>query len=199
MVQRLLVGCSCDRNCIADPFDRNAVYRRSELECNRFHCYGASRIWYRQPAPLHSYLTAIGLNTLGLRMERHMANAIAVADFLNGHPKVEWVNFPGFEDHICHDIARAQFNNKGFGAMLTFGLKNQETCFKFIDHLDMILNIANLGDCKTLIIHPYSSQYISFSQDLKDKLADPKLLRFSLGVEHPEDICNDLAQALDAV
>ncbi|WP_300457922.1 aminotransferase class I/II-fold pyridoxal phosphate-dependent enzyme [Desulfobacula sp.] len=151
------------------------------------------------PAPLHSYLTAIGLNTLGLRMERHMENAIRVADFLKDQPKVEWVNFPGFEDHGCHEMAKTQFCNKGFGAMLTFGLKDQAACFKFIDHLDMILNIANLGDCKTLIIHPYSSQYISFSPALKNKLADPQLLRFSLGVEHAEDICNDVAQALEAI
>jgi len=151
------------------------------------------------PAPLHSYLTAIGLNTLGLRMERHMDNAIKVASFLKEQPKVEWVNFPGFEGHNCHKIAKTQFNGKGFGAMLTFGLKDQESCFRFIDHLDMILNLANLGDCKTLIIHPYSSQYVSFPEELKNQLADPKLLRFSLGVEHVQDICNDLTQALKAV
>jgi len=151
------------------------------------------------PAPFHSFLTAIGLNTLGLRMERHMDNAVKVANFLKEQPKIEWINFPGFEDHNCHEIAKTQFNNKGFGAMLTFGLKDQDACFRFIDNLDMILNLANLGDCKTLIIHPYSSQYISFPEDLKNKLADPQLLRLSIGVEHAEDICNDLAQALEAV
>ena len=151
------------------------------------------------PAPFHSYLTAIGLNTLGLRMERHMDNAIKTANFLRKQPKVKWSNFPGFEDHKCYEIAKSQFNNKGFGAMLTFGLKDQESCFRLIDNLDMILNLANLGDCKTLIIHPYSSQYISFPEDLKNKLADPQLLRLSLGVEHVEDICNDLEQALEAV
>ncbi len=151
------------------------------------------------PAPFHSYLTAIGLNTMGLRMERHMSNAMDVAGFLNDHPKVEWVNFPGFEDHKCHQTALRQFNGKGFGAMLTFGLKDENACFKLIDNLKMILNIANLGDCKTLIIHPYSSQYVTFPDELKNRLADPTLLRFSLGVEHPEDICNDLDQALEAV
>ena len=151
------------------------------------------------PAPLHSYLTAIGLNTLGLRMERHMDNAMAAASFLKTQPKVEWVNFPGFENHNSHKIAKTQFNDKGFGAMLTFGLKGQDACFRFIDHLDMILNLANLGDCKTLIVHPYSSQYVSFPEHLKNQLADPDLLRFSLGVEHAEDICNDLEQALAAV
>ena len=151
------------------------------------------------PAPFHSFLTAIGLNTLGLRMERHMDNAIKVADFLKAHPKVEWVNFPGFAEHQSHEIAKKQFNNKGFGAMLTFGMKDQAACFRLIDHLEMILNLANLGDCKTLIIHPYSSQYISFPEDLKNQLADPKLLRFSLGIEHVEDIIYDLEQALATV
>ncbi|MBU8912194.1 MAG: aminotransferase class I/II-fold pyridoxal phosphate-dependent enzyme [Desulfobacterales bacterium] len=151
------------------------------------------------PAPFHSFLTAIGLNTLGLRMERHMDNAIKVAAFLKKQPKVEWVNFPGFKDHKCHEIAKTQFEHKGYGAMLTFGLKDQKSCFRLIDHLDIILNLANLGDCKTLIIHPYSSQYISFPEDLKNKLADPSLLRLSLGVEHARDICSDLAQALEAV
>lgn len=151
------------------------------------------------PAPFHSYLTAIGLNTMGLRMERHMSNAVAAAKFLKGNPKVEWVNFPGFEDHKCHETAKKQFGGKGFGAMLTFGLKDQDACFRLIDNLKMILNIANLGDCKTLIIHPYSSQYVTFPEELKNKLANPQLIRFSLGVEHPDDICGDLEQALEAV
>jgi len=125
------------------------------------------------PAPLHSYLTAIGLNTLGLRMERHMKNAVKVANFLKDQPKVDWVNFPGFDDHQSNKVAQAQFNGQGFGAMLTFGLKDEASCFKVVDTLEMILNIANLGDCKTLIIHPYSSQYVSFPQALRDELANP--------------------------
>jgi len=151
------------------------------------------------PAPFHSFLTAIGLTTIGVRMERHMENAVKTANFLQKHPKVSWVNFPGFEDHPCHAMAKQQFNNKGFGTMLTFGLKDQEACFKMIDSLSMILNIANLGDCKTLIIHPYSSQYISFPEEIKNKLADPCLLRFSVGIEHIDDICADLEQALEKV
>ena len=151
------------------------------------------------PAPFHSFLTAIGLTTIGVRMERHMENALKTAHFLQEHPKVSWVNFPGFEDHPCHGMATKQFNNKGFGTMLTFGLKDQEACFKLIDSLSMILNIANLGDCKTLIIHPYSSQYISFPEEVKNKLADPCLLRLSVGIEHIDDICADLEQALEKI
>ncbi len=149
------------------------------------------------PAPFHSFLTAIGLSTLGVRMEKHMENAMTVAGFLEKHPKVNWVNYPGFHDHPCHEIAKSQFNNKGFGTMLTFGLADQEACFTLIDNLKMILNLANLGDCKTLIIHPYSSQYVSFPQELKDKLADPCLIRLSVGIEHADDICRDLDQALN--
>lgn len=151
------------------------------------------------PAPFHSFLTTLGLNTLGVRMERHMKNAIRAAEFLKTHPKVEWVNFPGFTSHKSYRTAMDQFGGRGFGAMLTFGLKDQDACFRLIDHLDMILNLANLGDCKSLIIHPYSSQYISFPEDLKNQLANPKLLRFSIGIEHIDDILSDLDQALGAV
>ena len=151
------------------------------------------------PAPFHSYLTAIGLSTLGVRMEKHMANAFTVAGFLKKHPNVNWVNYPGFEDHPCHDTAKSQFGNRGFGTMLTFGLENQEACFTLIDNLKMILNLANLGDCKSLIIHPYSSQYVSFPQEVRDRLADPCLIRFSVGIEHADDICRDLDQALNAI
>lgn len=151
------------------------------------------------PAPFHSYLTAVGLNTLGLRMERHMDNAMAVASFLNDHPKVSWVNYAGLPHHVSHDLATKQFGSQGFGAMLAFGLADQNACFTLIDSAKMILNLANLGDCKTLMIHPYSSQYVSFPDDLKNELADPTLIRLSVGVEHPDDIIADLAQALEAV
>jgi len=148
-------------------------------------------------APFHSFLTAIGLSTMGVRMEKHMSNAMAVATFLKNHPKVKWVNYPGFEDHPCHAIAQQQFEGKGFGTMLTFGLADQKACFTLIDTLEMILNLANLGDSKSLIIHPYSSQYVNFPQEQRDNLSDPCLLRFSVGIEHPDDICEDLDRALE--
>jgi O-acetylhomoserine (thiol)-lyase len=150
-------------------------------------------------APFHSFLTVLGLSTMGVRMERHMTNAIQTAAFLRKHPKVTWVNFVGFSDHPCHAMAKKQFEDKGFGTMLTFGLADQDACFRLVDHLSMILNLANLGDCKTLIIHPYSSQYVSFPQELRDRLADPCLLRFSVGIEHIDDICGDLSAALEKV
>ncbi len=148
-------------------------------------------------APFHSYLAMIGMDTLALRMERHMSNAVKVAEYLNSHKKVKWVNFPGLADHPDHETACKIFKNKGFGAMITFGLENQDECFTLIDNLDMIYQLANLGDCKTLIIHPWSSQYISFAPDVRKELSiTPDLLRLSVGIENPDDIINDIDKAL---
>ncbi|MBW1786836.1 MAG: O-acetylhomoserine aminocarboxypropyltransferase/cysteine synthase, partial [Deltaproteobacteria bacterium] len=149
-------------------------------------------------SPFHAYLTAIGLDTLALRMERHMANSLEVARYLRRRPEVKWVNYPGLEDHISHETAKRQFNGRGFGGLLTFGLKDQETCFRFIDNLKMIYHLANLGDCKSLVIHPYSSQYVSFDDPTRENLSiSPEMIRLSVGIEAVEDICEDLGQALD--
>jgi len=151
-------------------------------------------------APFHSYLTMIGLDTLALRMERHMDNTLKVADYLREKPEVTWVNYPGSKDHPSHDIARKQFGDKGFGGMLAFGLKDQATCFKFINNLRMIYHLANLGDCKTLVIHPYSSQYVSFDDDTRRSLSiTADMIRLSVGIESVSDICDDLGQALDSL
>lgn len=149
-------------------------------------------------APFHSYLTMIGLDTLGIRMERQVENAFIVASFLKQRPEVFWVNYPGFRNCPSHDTARKQFGGKGYGGMLSFGLKDQKNCFKFINNLRLVYNLANLGDCKTLVIHPYSSQYFSFDEPTRKKLSiTPDMLRLSVGIESVEDICEDLGQALD--
>lgn len=149
-------------------------------------------------APLHSYLTMIGLDTLALRMERHMENAMTVAEYLRDRPEVSWINYPGLEDNPSHDTAKEQFKGKGFTGLLAFGLNNQETCFKFINNLKMVYHLANLGDCKTLVIHPYSSQYLSFDEPTRQDLSiHDDLIRLSVGIEAVEDICDDLGQALD--
>ena len=149
-------------------------------------------------APMHSYLTMIGLDTLALRMERHMANALEVAHYLRSRPEVIWLNYPGMANHPSNGIARKQFGGKGFGGMLTFGLKNQAACFQLIDNLRLIYHLANLGDCKSLVIHPYSSQYVSFDNPAKERLSiRADMIRLSVGIEAVEDICEDLGQALD--
>ncbi len=151
-------------------------------------------------APFHSYLAMIGMDTLALRMERHMSNALTTAQYLNSHKKVKWVDFSGLPDHPDHALAGKVFNNKGFGAMIAFGLEDQDQCFTLINNLDMIYHLANLGDCKTLIIHPWSSQYVSFEPDVKKELSiTPDLLRLSVGIENPDDIINDIDKALDKV
>jgi O-acetylhomoserine (thiol)-lyase len=151
-------------------------------------------------APWHSYLTMVGLDTLALRMERHLENTLQVARYLRARPEVLWVNYPGLEDHPSHNMARNLFKEKGFGGMLTFGLKDQDACFKLIDNLGLIYHLANLGDCKTLVIHPYSSQYVAFDEPTREKLSiTPDMIRLSVGIEAQEDICEDLGQALDSL
>ncbi len=151
-------------------------------------------------APFHSFLTVVGLDTLALRMERQMENARTVARYLADQEKVLSVNYPGFKDHPNFPTAQKQFGKKGFGAMLTFRLEDQAACFRFLDSLKLICQLANLGDCKTLAIHPYSSQYITFEEQKRIDLAIfPNMIRLSVGIEGAADICRDLGQALEAV
>lgn len=148
-------------------------------------------------APFQSYLTLIGLDTLALRMERHLSNAIKLAEFLDGHPKVKWVNFPGLAKSPAHETAKAQFQGKGYGALLTFGLESEKACFDLIRNVKLAYHLANLGDCKTLLIHPWSSQYLSFTEESRHANGvTPDLVRVSVGVEAAEDIMDDFDQAL---
>jgi O-acetylhomoserine (thiol)-lyase len=148
-------------------------------------------------APLHSYLTMLGLDTLALRMERHLANAAAIAAWLSEQPRVKWVNYAGLAANPSHAVAARQFQGKGFGGVVAFGLADQAECFRFIDSLRMIYHLANLGDCKSLVIHPYSSQYLSFPEEIRRQLAiTPDLIRLSVGIEDVGDIKADLARAL---
>ena len=149
-------------------------------------------------APFHSFLTMIGLDTLALRMERHMSNAQKLAEHLAGHKKVRWVNYPGLPTSPSHEIATRQFAGKGYGALLTFGLADQGACFRFIDNVKLAYHLANLGDSKTLVIHPYSSQYVSFTDEKRRELSIPaEMVRVAVGIEHPDDIIADFEQALE--
>jgi O-acetylhomoserine (thiol)-lyase len=151
-------------------------------------------------APLHSFLTVIGLDTLALRMERHMSNAQKLAEYLAGNKKVRWVNYPGLSASPSHEVAKRQFAGKGYGALLAFGLADQQECFKFIANVKLAYHLANLGDCKTLVIHPYSSQYVSFTEEKRKELSiPPEMVRVSVGIEHPDDIIADFEQALKAI
>ncbi len=149
-------------------------------------------------APLHAYLAFIGLDTLALRMERHQENAMKVARFLASRPEVRWVNYPGLDESPSHATAKRMFGGRGYGGLLTFGLADRDQCFRFIDGLELVYHLANLGDCKSLVIHPASSQYLSFPPEIREKLAiTDDLVRLSVGIEAADDIIADLAQALD--
>ncbi|MBA4393303.1 MAG: O-acetylhomoserine aminocarboxypropyltransferase/cysteine synthase [Desulfobacca sp.] len=151
-------------------------------------------------SPFHSYLTMLGLDTLALRMERIMKNAERLASFLKSHRSVTWVNYPGFEEHPAHILAAQQFQGKGFGGMITFGLNDQAACFTFINRLRLLYHLANLGDCKTLVIHPASSQYLSFDEETRQRLdIRSDMVRLSVGIEDADDLCEDLEQALEGL
>jgi len=148
-------------------------------------------------SPFQSYLTMIGLDTMALRMQRHNENAMKLAEFLKNHPKVNWVNYPGMDSSAHRKTALAQFGGKGFGSLLTFGLADQNACFEFIKRLKIAYHLANLGDCKTLVIHPASSQYVSFDQKTRTELGIPSdMVRVSVGIEAIEDIIEDFDSSL---
>jgi O-acetylhomoserine (thiol)-lyase len=150
-------------------------------------------------SPFSSYLTLIGLDTLALRLERTQTNAQKLAEFLVKHPAVKWVNYPGLPSSPHHAVAKAQFKGRGYGGLLTFGLKDEKACFEFIRNLKLVYHLANLGDCKTLAIHPWSSQYINMAEDVRRANGiTPDLVRISVGIEAVEDIQADLDQALKA-
>lgn len=147
-------------------------------------------------APMNSFLLIGGLETLALRMEKHCANAVALAHFLNSHPKVTWVRYPGLAESPFHEIASRQFHGR-YGGLLAFGLADREGAFRFIDHLRMAKNAANIGDAKTLVIHPASTIYCDYKTEDKVMMGvTEEMVRVSVGIEHKDDIIEDFAQAL---
>jgi O-acetylhomoserine (thiol)-lyase len=148
-------------------------------------------------SPFNSFLFLQGLETLPVRMERHCRNAEAVARFLAQHPAVGWVSYPGLPDSPYRDLA-ARYLPKGAGAIMTFGVAGgREAGARFIEELRLISHLANVGDAKTLIIHPASTthQQLSDEQQLAAGVS-PDLVRISVGLEDPDDICWDLDRAL---
>jgi O-acetylhomoserine (thiol)-lyase len=150
-------------------------------------------------SPFNSWLFIQGLETLSLRMERHVQNAQAVAEFLGDHPKVGWVIYPGLENHPDHERAK-KYLPKGPGAVLGFGAKGgREAGARFIDNLKLFSHVANLGDAKSLAIHPASTTHSQLTEE-EQKAAgvSPDFIRLSVGLEDIEDILWDLDQALGA-
>jgi len=148
-------------------------------------------------APLNSWLTIQGIETLSLRMDRHVANAQAVAEFLASHPKVTWVSYPGLPTHPDHELAR-KYVPKGAGAVLGFGIQGGlEAGRKFINSLQLLSHLANVGDAKSLAIHPASTTHSQLSEEeLLTAGVSPDFVRLSVGIEDIADILWDLGQAL---
>jgi O-acetylhomoserine (thiol)-lyase len=150
-------------------------------------------------SPFNSFLLLQGLETLHLRMERHSSNALAVAQFLESNDAVEWVNYPGLESHPSHQLAK-KYMPRGQGAILTFGIKGGvEAGRKLIDAVKLFSHLANVGDSKSLIIHPASTTHQQLSGD--EQLSAgvlPGMIRLSIGTEGIDDIVHDLKQAIAA-
>ena len=151
-------------------------------------------------APWNSWLNLIGLETLSLRMERHSANALAVARHLSDHPQVAWVNYPGLPEHPSHQLAQ-KYLPKGCGAIVGFGIKGgREAGRRFIDSLKLFSNLANVGDAKSLAIHPATTTHQQLSEEEQISTGvTPDYVRLSIGLEDLDDILWDLDQALASV
>ncbi|MTI61788.1 MAG: O-acetylhomoserine aminocarboxypropyltransferase/cysteine synthase [Firmicutes bacterium] len=148
-------------------------------------------------SPYNASMNITGLETLAVRMDKHCQNALKLAEFLAEHSLPVKINYPGLATHSQHQLARKQLAGK-FGGVLTFGLKDQEQCFKFINSLKLARNLANIGDIRTLVIHPASTIYWRLDEDRQRELGvTPSLVRVSVGIENPDDIIKDFSQALD--
>jgi O-acetylhomoserine/O-acetylserine sulfhydrylase len=151
-------------------------------------------------SPFNSFLLIQGLETLSLRVQRHTENALAVAEWLESHPSVEFVWYPGLKSSPYHELAKEYLKN-GYGGVLQFGVKGgAEQGKKFINSLQLISHLANVGDAKTLAIHPASTTHEQLSEEERIKSGVlPNLIRISVGIEHIEDIKNDFAQAFEKI
>jgi len=152
------------------------------------------------PSPFNSFLMLQGLETLSLRVQRTVDNALELAKWLEEHPQVQRVDYPGLESSPYHEVAKKYLKN-GFGGVLTFEIKgDKETAVQFVDNLQLISHLANVGDAKTLIIHPASTTHQQLNDEEQAAAGvTPTKLRISVGIEHIEDIKGDLQQAFDTI
>jgi len=151
-------------------------------------------------APLNSWLFLQGLETLPLRMERHSENALAVARFLEAHPSVSWVSYPGLESSPSKAVADRTFTGKGYGGLVSFGVQNGRAGgTRFIESLELFSHLANIGDAKSLAIHNASTTHSQLTPAELEAAGVPEdMVRLSVGIEHIDDILADLDQALAA-
>ncbi len=149
-------------------------------------------------SPHDAFLLLLGVETLALRAERHVENALTLARWLRARPEVAWVNYPGLEDHPSHERAERYFGGRP-GAVLSFGLRGgYEAAMRLLERLELISHLANVGDTRTLIIHPASTTHAQLSPAaLKAAGVPPEMLRLSVGIENLADLEADLAAALE--
>ena len=150
-------------------------------------------------SPFNAFLILNGIETLPLRMQRHSDNALKVASFLAGHELVEWVSYPGLESDRYHALAQ-RYTPKGAGAVFTFGLKGgYEAGVKLVSNLQLFSHLANIGDTRSLVIHPASTTHRQLTDEQKRAAgAGPEVVRLSIGIEDPQDLIDDLDAALRA-
>jgi O-acetylhomoserine/O-acetylserine sulfhydrylase len=146
--------------------------------------------------PFGAFQLIQGLETLSLRVERHVSNALNLARWLEKHDQVAWVSYPGLESHPSHEMAK-RYLKRGFGGVLSFGIKGgEEVVTTFVDNLKLASHLANVGDAKTLVIHPASTTHEQLSEEEQLSSGVTKdLIRISVGIEHIDDIIEDLIQA----
>jgi O-acetylhomoserine/O-acetylserine sulfhydrylase len=152
-------------------------------------------------SPFNAFLLLQGLETLSLRANRHCENALALARWLKNHPNVEWVWYPGLEDHPYHSLAKKYLRPGNYGGILVFGIEGgMEAGKNFIDHVQLASLLANVGDAKTLVIHPASTTHQQLSEtERKQSGVLPEMIRVSVGIEHIDDIIADFEQALHKI
>lgn len=152
-------------------------------------------------SPFNSFLILQGVETLPLRMERHSQNALQVARFLSEHPKVSWVNYPGLSTHPAYDIAQKYWKHGLYGAILGFGVKGgAEAGRKLVESTKIFSHLANIGDAKSLIIHPATTTHSQLTEDEQTTTGvSPDYIRLSVGLETIGDLIADLEQALDQI
>ena len=147
--------------------------------------------------PLAAFLLIQGIETLAQRMQDHVSNALKVAEFLSKDDRVSWVNYAGLKDHPQHDLVK-KYLPKGAGAVFSFGIKGgRDTAEKFINSVELLSHLANVGDARSLVIHPASTTHRQLSDaQLQEAGVKPDLIRISVGIEDVEDIIWDIDQAL---
>jgi O-acetylhomoserine (thiol)-lyase len=151
-------------------------------------------------SPFNAFLFTLGLETLPLRMKKHCDNALAVARFLQTHPKVAWVSYPGLESHRSHGLAK-KYLKSGYGAIIGFGIKGESRAAKkFIENLELFSHLANIGDAKSLVIHPASTTHEQLSEEERKTCGVTEdFIRLSIGIEDEKDLIFDIEQALSEV